>query len=81
MLGCPPSLKLPTLISRCMDDLSLSDIAGPIGLQLTPQSLLNELRDAFPLRPPQLHNTMNDLMFMGGQQSVLQWVQDRLEAE
>lgn len=64
-----------------MDDLSLSDIAGPVGLQLSPQSLFNEMKEAFPLRPPHPKDTMNDLMFMGGQQSVLQWVQDRLEAE
>jgi len=62
-----------------MDDLTLSDLTGPTGFGLSPQSLLNELKEAFPLFAPDPDDTMEDLMFMGGQQSVLRWIENRLE--
>jgi hypothetical protein len=62
-----------------MDDFTLSDLTSPTGLGLSPQSLLNELKGAFPLRPAQLGDKLPDLYYAGGQQSVLEWIENRLE--
>lgn len=64
-----------------MPELTANDLLGPINLGLTPKDLLEELNNAFPEASPEYHETIEKLMWRGGQRSVVRWIQSRLNKD
>tara|TARA_R100001594_G_scaffold55940_1_gene89674 strand:+ start:113 stop:298 length:186 start_codon:yes stop_codon:yes gene_type:complete len=55
---------------------TLEPLLGP-----TPQSLLQEMEDKFPLVNPHPKEEVASIMYKAGQHSVLEWYRDRIKEE
>ena len=72
-----------------MDDqtnLALREVLGldpapQVSVGYTAESLLRDLEASFPHRSPDINESIEQLMWRGGQRSVVDWVQQRLEQE
>jgi hypothetical protein len=54
-------------------ELSLQDVT-----ELSTDSLLAELEDTFPEESPGRAESLEDLMWRGGQRSVVNWIKERI---
>jgi hypothetical protein len=63
------------------EHLTARDLLGPINLGLTVESLLQELEDVFPEMSPQPKEPHEELMWRGGQRSVVRWIRSRIEMD
>ena len=48
---------------------------GPLVSQPLTEQILQEIRRSFPLRAPRPDDTIEKLMWAGGQQEVVEWVE------
>ena len=52
-----------------------------ISFQLTPHALLEELEERFPALPPQQNEPYEQMLWRGGQVSVVEWIRSRLKED
>jgi hypothetical protein len=55
------------------EELSLQDVT-----ELSTDSLLTELESTFPEESPNRTEALEDLMWRGGQRSVVNWIKERI---
>lgn len=55
-------------------NLVLTD-EGPALNRTAPEQLLQDIRRSFPLKAPRRDDTIETLMWKGGQQEVVEWVE------
>lgn len=60
-----------------LNPLDLSQVS----FVLTPAALLAELEERFPPSPPQQHETHEQMLWRGGQVSVVEWIRSRLQED
>lgn len=58
-----------------LNPLDLSQVS----FVLTPATLLAELDERFASDPPQQHETYEQMLWRGGQVSVVSWIRSRLQ--
>jgi hypothetical protein len=74
VLGCLHSLSIVTLTYLSMPkELSLQDVT-----ELSTDSLLAELESTFPEESPNRTESLEDLMWRGGQRNVVNWIRERI---
>jgi hypothetical protein len=52
-----------------------------LNMRLTVPALLEELKKSFPRLRPQPSNTINEVMFSGGEQCVIDWIEERIKLD
>ena len=72
---------MPTLLPAFGPaNLVLTD-EGPALNRTAPEQLLQEIRRSFPLKAPRQDDTIETLMWKGGQQEVVEWVERYIEQQ